>query len=309
MKKTVLTVKFLVIIAGLLLTGSRVFAQQDPLYTQYMFDGLLINPAYAGSHDALSFTALTRMQWADFPGRPFTQTFTAHAPLKKRVSLGGSLVHDRLGSTTRNGVTGMYAYHIPMGLGKLSFGLQGSMMSFRSGDLNAFHANDPLNTPIESRILPDFGAGVYYYTDKFFAGISAPSLLSSDVKTKGDQPLVFNQYKRHYFSHVGYVFQVGENLKVKPNVLVKYVADAPMQIDLNTNVLISETLWLGVSYRSLDAFSVLAEFQLKNPNLRIGYAFDLASTAMFNHQYGSHEIAINYRIKPSKEVLLTPRYF
>jgi len=294
----------------LMFTYQRASAQQDPMYTQYMFNGLILNPAYAGTHESVSLTSLTRMQWISVPGAPFTQTFSGHTPIGRNVSVGANFVHDRIGSTTRNMFSGAYAYAVPFyGVGTISFGLQGSLMSYRTDELFARDPNDPMNDAVGSQMNPNFGAGVYFHNDKLFVGFSAPNILRHDFELEGDRPMEFTSFNSHYFAYAGYVFTLNENLKLKPNVLMKYVHNAPMQFDFNANFLLNEILWIGGSYRTLDGFSILSEIQLKDPNLRIGYAFDFPHTELRRQQWGTHEIMLNYRFSFDKTTTLNPRYF
>ncbi|MBX2840329.1 MAG: type IX secretion system membrane protein PorP/SprF [Flammeovirgaceae bacterium] len=292
----------------MVLCSATSYGQQDPIYTQYMFNGMVINPAYAGSHESISLSALSRIQWTDTgSGKPFTSTFSGHAPVQHNLAVGVSFVNDHIGVTDRNMLMGALAYKIPVGLGKLSFGLQAGLSTYKAGTLLAKDPNDPLNQQIDPTARPEFGAGVYYYTDKFFLGFSAPNLMNQQFGESDSESYI--KLQKHYFAYSGYVFTFSESLKFRPNVLVKYVEGAPIQMDLNASFLFNETLWLGASYRSLDALSIIAEIQLKNPMIRIGYAYDFATTDLMKEQYGTHEIVLNYRFGINKNVILTPRYF
>lgn len=297
----------------LLLTVRLGMAQQSPVISQYMFNGLLINPAYTGSKPFTSATMMVRKQWAGFEGSPSTQTASIHGLLEnKKVGLGMYASNDHAGITNRTDLFGMYAYHIELGESKLAFGLQGGFTYMKStlSDLKVFQANDPvyeLNTV--SNVLPNFGFGAYYYGEKFYAGFSIPEMVSYDPDRALSLKLNnVHRIVRHYFLTSGYVFIINEQVKIKPSVLVKYVYGAPLQYDINTNVLLNNIIWLGASYRSGDAVVVLAEYQLSN-KLRIGYSFDLTLTELRNYSAGSHEIMLGYDFGYQVPKLKTPRYF
>ena len=302
-------IKSLSITAVLLLTLLSSYAQQQPMFTQYMFNSLAINPAYAGSQDALSLTALAREQWIGVEGRPSTQTFSAHAPIPdKKIAAGLLMTHDAIGITNQYGFYGMYAYRIKLRTGTLSMGLQAGFNSYRIGfssvpiedqDDRHFAADDAQS------FLPNFGAGLYYSTKRFYAGLSAPHLFNNDYP--GGELSQARQY-RHWFASLGYVFDLNPSLKLKPNVLIKAVQGAPVEVDLNANLLIKEIIWVGASYRSLDAVSALVELQA-TPRFRIGYAYDLSVTDMRQVNTGSHELMLNYRLPLEKSKIITPRYF
>jgi type IX secretion system PorP/SprF family membrane protein len=306
--------KMIITIAGLvatclLLAMPRAQAQQQAMYTQYMFNGLAINPAYAGSQGALNLTALARKQWHGFAGAPSTQTFSAHAPLRdESMGLGLLLTHDEIGVTNQYGAYAVYAYRVKMSRGTLSAGLQAGFNSYRAGfsqvlvregDDISFSADDA------EAFLPNFGTGLYYNTTRFYAGFSLPMLLANNYP--GSEGQLAQQY-RHWFFTTGYVIDLNADLKLKPNVLVKAVEGAPIEVDINANLLIKELLWVGLSYRSFDAVSALIELQA-TPQFRIGYAYDYTLTDLQQVNTGSHELMLNYRLVRKDKKMLTPRYF
>jgi type IX secretion system PorP/SprF family membrane protein len=298
------------IVIGFLLTGGlTTYGQQQVMFTQYMFNGLAINPAYAGSHETVSLTALAREQWTGIDGAPSTQTFSVHSPVfNKRIGLGLLLLHDEIGVTEQSGVYGSYSYKIPfVNGGKLALGLQAGFTFYNAkfsevSDTNPAFANGDVK---ESQ--PNFGFGAYYFTDRFYAGISVPQLVQNSFdKNNNDSD---SQLLRHYFITSGYVFDISRNLKLKPNVLVKAVEGAPVEIDLNVNLLINELIWVGVSYRSFDSFDAIFQLQVTD-RLQIGYSYDFATTTDLRRvNNGSHEIMLNYRFTLNKSRIITPRYF
>jgi type IX secretion system PorP/SprF family membrane protein len=283
-----------------------VHAQQQGLFTQYMFNGLAINPAYAGSHESMSITALARKQWLGMDGAPSTQTFAVHTPVpNKKIGLGLLFTHDNAGPISQYSLKFAYAYRIPLGSGKLSMGLQGDLVNYNTRFSSLYlgpDVQDPSFAGDVNKFMFDFGAGLYYYTSKFYMGFSVPQLLS--IETDDNYNL-----SQHYFLNSGYVFTLNRSLKLKPNILLKAVQGAPLDVDLNTNLLIKDVLWVGASYRSFETVSALVELQLTD-QLRFGYAYDFpASSQLGNVSAGSHEIMLNYRFTFYKSDFSTPRNF
>ena len=302
MKKIIISV--LVASAALL----EVAGQQQVMFTQYMFNGLAINPAYAGSHETMSTTFLMREQWTGLEGAPKTQTFSIHSPLRKeRFSLGLLFLHDNIGVTNQNGIYGSYAYRIPVSKkGKLAFGLQGGA-TFYNAQFSKISSTDPVFINDVRLAQPNIGFGMYYNTDRFYAGVSVPQLMQtvfSINKSDSDSKLV-----RHYFASAGYVFDLSPSIKLKPNLLLKVVNGAPMEFDLNANALFREVLWVGLSWRTFDSFDAILQFQVTD-QLQVGYSYDFATTTdLARVNGGSHELMLNYRFAFTKTRVVTPRYF
>lgn len=289
------------------------YSQQHPMLSQYMFNGLILNPAYAGSKDYVSTGLVYRKQWVEFDGAPETQTAFIHGPLRnKKVGLGFSLINDKIGVTNRTDAYGSYAYHIKAGKGKFAMGLQAGISYYRAklSDLIYWDKNDPVFAEdIQSNILPNAGVGIYYYERIFYAGISVPHLLSYDPQ----RSLSFDIEKvphqvRHYFLSTGYVAEINDDFKIKPSVLVKYVADAPVEFDLNCNFLFANTFWIGASYRTGDAIVGIVEYQI-SPRMRLGYSYDATLSDLKDHSSGSHEIMLGYDFGYEITKMKTPRYF
>ena len=299
------------------------YAQQQAMYSQYMFNGLAINPAYTGSHEAISITALAREQWTKIEGAPSTQTLSVHSPVRfTKASVGGLFMHDKVGVSHQYDAHLFYAYRIPIRqvtrngeqtTSWLSMGLQAGITQNRMAlsDLNivsAENVNDPVYTSGDiSKLAPNVGFGLFYYTSRSYLGISAPKLI--DNPTSDQEYLFMAKQLRHYFVTGGYVFDLNQNLKLKPNFLVKGVKGAPLQVDLNTNLFIKEIVEVGASYRTGDAFSAIFQLQATK-QLRVGYAYDLTTNNDIRKAgAGSHEIMVNYRISLHNKVYLSPRYF
>ncbi len=285
---------------------NRVQAQQETQFTQYMFNGIALNPAYAGSQEALQITCLFRNQWVGLEGAPTTQTFAAHTPLnKERVGVGLLVSNDAIGVHRDFSIQGSYAYRIPMQNGaSLSMGLQAGVRQ-RRGDLLSVDGIDTIDPSFNgnyNEMVPEFGAGVYFQNRVFYAGLSSPKL-TGNIFNRG----MLNN-RRHYYFTSGIVFAVGNTVKVNPSILLKSVGPSPLGIDLNTNVIFNNVLWLGASYRSQESFSVLTQLQVTK-QFRVGYSYDAITSALNQVANGSHEIMLNYAFVFMKDKVVTPRYF
>nr|WP_321412976.1 type IX secretion system membrane protein PorP/SprF [uncultured Allomuricauda sp.] len=292
-------------------------AQQDPQYTQYMYNTQVVNPAYAGSREVLSFGLLGRTQWVGFEGSSQTATFTVNSPigLYKNMGLGLSIVHDRIDPQVESNVVVDYAYRVNVGLDtKLSMGLKAGLdiLNVDYTLLNIYAENDQFfQSNIDNTILPQIGAGVYLNNEKFYAGISVPNFLNSrhfddsDLQNADTDDIAVERL--HYFFIAGYVFDLNENLKFKPATLVKYVSGTPLQWDLSANFLIQEKFTLGASYRWSASISALAGFQITN-NFFAGLAYDYQSTAIEQFSNGSYEVFLRFELFNNDRVV-TPRFF
>jgi len=300
----------------IVLVGFSASAQQDAMYTHYMFNTLGVNPAYAGSRDALTITGLHRSQWVSFPGAPKTQTLTVHAPVfNGNTGIGLSVINDKIGPTNTTSLYFDFSYRIKINKkAKLAFGLKGGMnlMSNNLSKLSLDDRNDPaFIADVRSNILPNFGFGMYYYTDRFYAGVSIPKLLENDFKTNstsGGTDLASE--KRHYFLILGSVFKLTEDIKFKPTGFVKVANGAPIEGDLTASFIFNDRFWLGGMYRTGDAVGLLAGLNISK-QLAIGYSFDwsFVNTTM-QYNGGSHEIMLRYDfIYKTDDKIRSPRYF
>jgi len=287
-------------------------AQQEVMFTQYMFNGLALNPAYAGSHESVSMTLLAREQWSGIEGAPSTQTFSIHSPInRKNIALGLQVIHDKITVFNQYGVNASYAYRIPVQNGKLSLGLQAGFTSYQADltDLTTEQGNSQIFGSDVSKFLPNFGAGIYYYAKKYYLGFSIPQLISNGLTEDVVGVDSDARQRRHYFITGGYVFDLSRHVKLKPNALIKAVQGAPVEIDLNANVLLHNVLWLGLSWRSFADIDALLELQVNN-QLLIGYSYDFANTTDLRRvNSGSHELMLNYRLRYSRKKVVTPRIF
>lgn len=277
-------------------TANKISGQHQAHYSQYMFNGLLINPAYAGSKGMLQATALYRSQWTGFPGAPRTATVSLHSTTRNlRNNYGLTFLHDRIGANQRSGFQAAYAYRLDLGAATLAFGLQGGMTVFATDHrlVATTDDGDPLFGNNVSFLIPNAGAGIYLQHERFYLGASMPELLryKSNLydRVLGDQNLF-----RHYYLTAGCLFPLGRDVKLKPSVLVKHLPGVPFQFDLNTNVILKDLLFLGVSYRTEDAAIGMIEWQL-NPQLRLGYAYGTTVGGLQSYNRGTHEFMIGYR--------------
>lgn len=296
-----------------LFTSSPGCAQQHPIFTQYMFNGLVLNPAYAGSHESMTLTASVRSQWSGLKRAPQTQVFSAHSPLKfTRSAVGGVFTHDRAGVISQSMAYGTYAYHIPVSKNsKVSVGGQAGATFYKGNfsELNIVTQNNTGDVAFagnESRILPNLGIGVYYYSKKTYVGLSLPTLINN--KWNNYDQLARSTQQRHYFLTAGHIFDVNPELKLKPNVLLRWAENGPFQFDLNANLFIKSTVGVGLSYRMGDSMDVLFEW-LANDQLAIGYSYGYPTTELASVQWGTHEFVLNYRLKRDKHIIRSPRYF
>ncbi len=299
----------------ILFLGLSTHAQQDPQFTQYMYNMSVINPAYATDDEiTLNLGVLYRSQWAGSVGAPNTATLFAHSKLANRIEGGVSFVHDEIGDVVKQ--TGAYAdiaYILPVGVhSKLSFGIKAGA-TFYSTNFNGFVYSDPLPDPTFAeninKTFPNVGAGLYYFTDQYYLGISAPNLLQS--KHLEDNSGVVSEASEnvHLFFTGGYVFTLNDDFKLKPALMTKYVNNAPISVDLTANLLMYNKLEFGLGYRYDDSVSALANFAL-SPTLRIGYAYDHTLTNLGRFNSGSHEIFLLLDIsKFRKGYDKSPRFF
>jgi type IX secretion system PorP/SprF family membrane protein len=305
--------KNLILVFGFILTMNSLFGQQDPQYTQYMYNMNVLNPAYAGSTGTLNLGMLARKQWTDIDGAPKTATFSAHAPVARNVGGGFSVIADEIGPVKEQNIYADLSYTIKTSEeGRLAFGLKGGVTLQRIDLLSIIlpqDPNDPLFQDNVNNTYPNFGAGIFYYTDKFYVSFSVPNILKSTHFEKSNGIISEASEEMHYFLTSGYVFNLSENTKFKPSFMAKGVTGAPVSIDLNANFLFYERLELGASYRYDDSVSALINFGVTR-SFRIGYAYDYnVSDFSYSNTGGSHEIILLYDIDFNKKNIKSPRFF
>ena len=302
----------IVLTLTVLLTTETSYGQQDPMYSMYMFNGLSVNPAYAGSRDRVSMTALYRHQWTGLEGAPKTAVLVAHGPLlNDNLGIGLSIVSDNISIFNTISITASYAYRIKIkDHGRLALGMSATFRNDRArwGNLTLQDETDVAFTEANQNVMsPNFGAGVYYQSERFYVGVSVPHFLNNSLSENVTVEGVSNTARqwKHYFYTAGAIFKISNNVKIKPSVLFKQVQNAPFQADLNVAFVLKEALMLGVSYRTGDAVVGMLEYQFKK-GLRVGYAYDATLTELRNYSGGSHEILVGYEFM-KKDAYLTPR--
>ncbi|APA65350.1 PorP/SprF family type IX secretion system membrane protein [Maribacter sp. 1_2014MBL_MicDiv] len=292
--------------------------QQDAQYTQYMYNTVAVNPAYAGSRGVLSIAALHRSQWVGLDGAPTTQTLNINSPISDRVGLGLSIVNDEIGNGTNQDTyfDAVFSYTVPTSEeGKLSFGLKAGG-HFLNIDFNRLRNYDRSNaavgqTNIDNKFSPNFGAGVYYHTEQFYAGLSIPNFLETEhFDSGGNSNSYIAQERMNWYLITGYVFDINPDLKLKPALLFKAVEGAPLQADLSATVLLNDTFSLGAAYRWDAAMSALVGFQL-NEKLMLGLAYDREITELGSTSFndGSFEIFLRFEFLTRYKNILAPRFF
>ncbi len=289
-------------------------AQQELMISQYMFNGLFLNPAYAGSHPYASATALHRSQWVGMEGAPRTNLLGIDAPLgNNKMGLGFTFSHDMIGVSRDMEMAAHYAYRIRTGdNGHLAFGLKAglSIYSARLGDLVYWDAQDAVyQTAIDNATVGKFGFGLYWNDERSFIGISVPTITAADGSLTTDLATAPDHYfTQHYYLNAGHVIALNEDFDLKPSMLLKYQQKAPPEVDLNLNVLFKERFWLGAGYRTGDAVVGLVEFQV-NHLMRVGYAYDLNTSGLRQYNGGSHEVMLGIDLGREPIMIKNPRYF
>ncbi|MFE3849262.1 type IX secretion system membrane protein PorP/SprF [Flavobacterium sp. LB3P45] len=293
----------------LMFTAMLSFAQQDAQFTQYMYNTININPAYAGSRGVLSIFALHRTQWVGLDGAPVTNTVSVNTPLNaNNLGLGVSLVNDKIGPTHENTLSADLSYTVPTSeTFKLSFGIKATANLF---DLDVSRLNpaddDPSLHDYSNKFTPNIGAGVYLHSDKAYVGFSVPNFIES--KRYDDNEVAIFKEKINYYLIAGYVFDLKNDIKFKPAVLTKIVAGAPLQVDVSANFMFMNKFVVGAAYRWSAALSVMVGFQVSE-GLYIGYGYDHETTNLNHYNSGSHEIFLRYELFNNSNKIITPRFF
>ncbi|MBT8274350.1 MAG: type IX secretion system membrane protein PorP/SprF [Bacteroidia bacterium] len=295
----------LIVFSVMINTG---FAQQDPQYTQYMYNTMSVNPGYAGQRDVLSISGLHRSQWVGIDGAPRTQSLILHTPLKNdKIGLGLSVVRDGLGPATETYADANFSYSIRVNYNvELSFGLKGGFHLLETDWSQGIYQNpDTVFQENLSLFSPVVGAGLYLHSEYWYVGFAVPNFITTRHYNDFQESVA--KERMHYYLIAGLVLQASDNLKIKPATLIKAVPGAPVIADLSLNALFSEKFTLGIAYRWDDAFSGLAGFQISD-SLFIGYAYDLTATELNNYNSGTHEIMMRFELQQLGKIL-SPRFF
>lgn len=304
-----------ILLAGAaMLVSAQAHAQQEVMVSQYMFNGLFLNPAYAGSHGYVSSSFLHRAQWVQVEGAPRTSMMAIDGPLLNgKMGLGFSMVHDQIGISRDLDMSGHYAYHLRVGQkSRLSLGMRAglSIYSARLSDLQYWDSNDPLyQGNIQNKLVGKFGFGLYWYDATSYVGLSVPTIYAADGSISMNAGSALDHYfTQHFYLQAGKVFPLGEYLDVKPSTVIKYQPEAPIQADVNCNFLYKERVWFGVGYRTGDAVVGMVEYQV-TPQMRIGYAYDMTTSRLRTYNTGSHEVMLGIDFGKDLIKIKTPRYF
>jgi type IX secretion system PorP/SprF family membrane protein len=293
----------------LMFTAMVSFAQQDAQFTQYMYNTININPAYAGSRGVLSIFALHRTQWVGLDGAPVTNAVSVNTPLNgNNLGLGISVINDKIGPTHENTISADLSYTIPTSeTFKLSFGIKATANLF---DLDVSRLNpaddDPSLHDFSNKFTPNIGAGVYLHSDKAYVGFSVPNFI--ETNRYDDNEVAIFKEKINYYLIAGYVFDLTNDIKFKPAVLTKMVEGAPLQFDVSTNFMFNNKFVVGVAYRWSAALSAMVGFQVSE-GLYIGYGYDHETTNLNHYNSGSHEIFLRYELFKNNNKIITPRFF
>ena len=305
--------KYLVLMAVMAAT-LEVKAQQDPIFTQYMFNTQAVNPAYAGMWEKIGFISLVRKQWAGIEKSPFTQMVSFHSPLfNEYAGVGLNVINDRFAYEERLSIFADYAYELlvtperRLRLG-MKFGFMNYKNPLRRYQLYPDYIFDPaFQEDIDLKFLPNFGIGVFYYDENFYVSASVPKLVKNDfVENRNNYSSLAEV--RHFYLSGGYVFTLNPDLKFKPTVMMRGALGAPVQIDLSANFMLNDRLWLGAMVRTGDALCFVAQWIFNN-NIRIGYAMDITFTEIYRHQNGTYEFTLSYDVDFYGRSYLRSRYF
>ena len=294
----------------LVLVSGTLFAQQDSQFTQYMYNPVNFNPAYAGSREVLSIFGMHRTQWVGLDGAPVTNTVSVHTPITNSdIGIGVSFVNDRIGPSDENTISVDISYTVPTSdYYKLAFGLKttANLLNVDFTKLTQQPGDPELQYNIDNRFSPNIGAGVFWYSENSYIGLSVPNFLETR-HFDGTNNSVARE-RMHYHFIGGYVFDLNPTLKFKPSVLVKAVDQAPLQVDFSANFLFNEKLTLGVAYRWSAALSAMVGFQITD-GLMAGYSYDAETTKLANYNSGSHEIFLRFELFKNYDKIISPRFF
>ncbi|MCC9044526.1 type IX secretion system membrane protein PorP/SprF [Myroides sp. M-43] len=305
------TIKNISVCMLTLLGVQQIQAQQDPQFTQYMYNASNINPAYAGSRGNLSIFGNYRTQWVGLDGAPKTANLSVNTPLgDSKLGLGVNYMNDRVGAMDENNISVDLSYTIDLNHEyKLAFGLKATanLLNVDYTRLNSYSSKDPVAASnINNQFSPNIGAGLYMYSEKSYLGLSIPNFLTTD--RYDDNEVTTMRQEAHIYLMGGYVFELNPSLKFKPAFLAKAVSGSPLQLDLTANFLIVDKFTVGAAYRWDASVSALAGFQV-NDNLFIGYSYDADTTKLANYNSGSHEIFMRFDLFSNRTRMNTPRFF
>jgi type IX secretion system PorP/SprF family membrane protein len=307
-------IKIYIILLVIFTATLTVSGQQDPIFTQYMFNTQAVNPAYAGMWEKTGFISLVRKQWAGIDKSPFTQMVSFHSPMRNEyVGVGLNVINDRFAYEERLSVFADYAYELLLTpQRRLRLGMKFGFMNYQNPLTRYQLYPDGIFDPafqedIDLKFLPNFGVGAFYYSEDFYLSFSIPKLVKNDFVENRNNYSTLAEVRHAYFS-TGYVFHLKPTLKFKPTMMMRAVMGAPVQIDFSANFLINEKLWLGTMVRTGDALCFVAQWIFDN-NIRIGYAMDITFTEIYRQQNGTYEITMSYSVDFYGRSYVRAKYF
>ena len=311
-KHIIIMKKLFLVTLGIIAFSADLQAQQDPHYTQYMYNMSVMNPAYAGSKENLSMGLLYRKQWVEIEDAPTTGTFFGHAPVGKNVGMGLSFINDKIGPVEENNIYADFSYTLNLGgEHKLAFGIKTGLTLHKVGLYDDVYSTlpdefDPAFSENTSNSYFNIGSGLFYYTNKYYLGFSVPNLMKSKhLDFNGRE---FGSEVSHYFLTGGYVFDINDNVKFKPFFMMKSAFNAPTSLDLSTNFLFNQKFEIGATYRLEDSFGAMVNYAI-TPNLKLGYAYDHIVSDLNVTTPSSHEIILLFDLNFPKKVSSSPRFF
>lgn len=308
-----LPLKRVAAIVSLMLISVLSYSQQNALFTQYLENIMLINPAYAGSKDGVSLMAVSRNQWVSLTGAPVTRSISLNSPVSVyNMGLGFSLTRDEIGPTTQTTFFADYSYKLFLAENKtLLLGIKGGVNFYEAGLTNLV-LNDP-NDPVfasdfNRNFLPNVGVGAFYHTNNYYLGLSVPKIIENIINKNSISTQNINRERIHLFFMAGYVHDINRIIKFKPAILTRFVKNAPVSFDLNTTFMFYDRLWLGAMYRLGDSLGGIFQLQVTD-QIKLGYSFDLPISALGAYNKGTHEIMLTYDFALAKGKVRSPRYF
>jgi type IX secretion system PorP/SprF family membrane protein len=313
------TIVFVLAVLGFYTNSS--FAQQDAQYTQYMYNTLSINPAYAGSRDVFSFVGLYRSQWVGLEGAPKTISASVHSPFGEKIGLGLNVTNDEIFITKETYIDIDFSYTIDLSgflfdYGKLAFGVKGGghLLDINFSETSPFNPGDPdadLQPDIKNKFSPQFGAGIFYYSDRFYLGVSAPNFLETehfDESSNDNNSSSTAKERVNYYIMSGYIFDLDTNIRFKPALLAKIVDGSPLQFDLSANFMVYDKFTFGASYRLSSAISGMVGFQVTD-QIMLGFAYDSDTTELKQFNDGSYEFFLRFELFRNIDKMTSPRFF
>jgi type IX secretion system PorP/SprF family membrane protein len=297
----------------LIISCFAAYSQQDPLFSQYMNNPGIINPAYAGYSRNINVNGIFRKQWLGMDWSPTTTTLSVNSPFRSYdVGLGLTFVNDQIGPLSQNGLYVDYSRHFILRKNRnIALGLKSGFNYFDINlanlQMNQYDPFIALN-PYYKVLLPNFGIGLFYYTDNYYFGFSVPKLIRNSIKDSENTMIVLGREERHYFFTTGYLVDVSPVLKFRPSIMSRFVNGAPVSLDLSATAIVLDRLWFGLTYRYGDAVAAHARLQV-NDQFQFGYSFDLNNSRLKGFNSGSHEIFLNYNFAFMGNRVMSPRYF